>query len=249
MNVVVYPVPNESEEVWDIFKPCVQRFIAGWWQFPPEEECELVPVLFNWDHTGKVTNLFEGLPVQEFPLYRGLGADLGAQQFVAMEYCQPEDFVVCFTSRMFFHRSGWLKRLVNARSEFGPALYGMSASHEGGRKHLCTRGHALDAADFRRYPHVITSRDQGVFFECGEGCLLEWMKSIGRSAYLVSWAGVFAEPDWFSFPNRFRHGDQTNLLCFDKHSEAYHRASDQERARLAEMSEPPNKVAQSSSKE
>ena len=135
---VILPVPNENEEVWEIFKPHIHQFIATWWQFPPGIDCELVPVLSGDDLTGKVTELFKGLPVDQFVDYRIGGADIGAAQYVALD-SEDDDFIVAMTSRVYFHRAGWLNHLWQARMLYGMGLYGTFASMEGGRLHLCTR--------------------------------------------------------------------------------------------------------------
>ena len=240
MNLaVILPVPNENAESWERFKPHIQQFVATWRQFEPGVDCTLYPILFNWDYTGEVTDLFVDLPVEVFHIYRGHGMDLGAQQWAAREVCYEDDFMFCCTSRMFFHRAGWGRKLIEAREEYGPALYGLTASWESGKLHICTRGHCLDAKDFRSYPYDIISRDQGTFVEVGGGCLYEWAKSIGMDSYLVTWDGVKEEKDWFNFPQRFRHRNQENVLVWDRHTKIYHLASDEERQRLSEMSEPP----------
>lgn len=235
---VVYPVPNDTPEVWDIFKPSVQRFVAGLHQFPPGIEYELVPVLFNYDHTGEVTDLFVDLPVQEFLLYKGEGADIGAAQWVARG-CDDDDFIVAMTSRVFFHKPGWLSHLFKARQIYGVGLYGCFASMEGGRMHICTRCYSTNAIVWKNYPFEITSRDQGTFFEVGlgnpEGNFLEWCERNNVPGYAVYWDGVRRKEHFLTPDGIFRKGDQSNCLVFDKHTEIYHRATDEERKRLADM--------------
>lgn len=235
---VVLPVPNESKEVWEIFKPHIQQFIATWLQFPPGVECELVPVLSGDDFTGEVTDLFIGLPVDQFVDYRNGGADIGASQFVAQD-SQDDDFIVAMTSRVYFHRAGWLNHLAIAREIYGPGLYGCFASMEGGRLHLCTRCYSMDAFMWKQYPEIITSRDQGTFFEVGadnpNGNLLEWAESKGWPGLLVYWDGVRRREHFLTPANIFRTGNQENCLVFDKHTEAWFRADDEERERLSSL--------------
>jgi len=91
------------------------------------------------------------------------------------------------------------------------------------------------ASDLRRYPTMITSRDQGVFFELGDGCLLDWARVEGLAPVLVFWNAVATEKDWFNYANTFRNGSQENMIAWDKHSDAYASADDAEKARLTRL--------------
>ena len=225
---VVFPVPTETKEVWALFKPFIQRFCDTWRKFPPGVRCTVYAVTQGADASEQLIDMFIGLPVV-FERY-DKGADLGAQQYIAR--VSDDAFQVNMTTRCYFHREGWLARLVAARNDFGPALYGVSSSMEGGRFHICTRAFSYDTADFKLYPHDITSRDQGVFFECGEGCLTDWMKSIGRFPYLVTWDTVQLATQWVEVENGFRNGNQEQMLVWDKHSDAYTNANPEEKERL-----------------
>lgn len=173
--------------------------------------------------------MFYGLPVTFLP-YGDEGCDIGSAQCLAQ--LLDDEFMVCMTSRCYFWREGWLKRLVTAREAIGPDLFGCFASKESGKLHLCTRAYCMDAADFRMYPVKITSRNQGVFFECGEGNLLEWFEARGKKGWIVGWSGVHDKLEWFKVPDRFRNGDQSDCLVFDRHTDYYRDADDKEKKLL-----------------
>lgn len=242
---IVYPLPCENEDAKALFWPFAQRFIDTYFKHRPGYPSVVTVVVNGPEVTGDIVELFHGMPV-EFKLYDGNGMDLGSQQMVAQE---GDHFQVNLTTRMYFHREGWLERMMAARETYGPGLYGMTASHEGGKLHLCTRGHAYDSKDFREYPHKIISRDQGVFFECGDGCLLEWYQARAQSALVVGWDGVYGNArcahchetnargfqDYFVSQDNFRNGDQRNVLCFDKHTDSYRDADAEEKQRLSDL--------------
>ena len=230
----VLPCPNETPEVWSIFRPFIERFVSTWKEFPPGINCTLKPVWFIDPNESEVS-VFTGLnTVQE--VYKGHGMDLGAHQFVAG--LARHDFQVNFTSRAYFHRKDWLVPLVKARLFYGPGLYGMSSSMEGGKLHICTRAYSYDVEDFQMYPAQITSRDQGVYFECGEGCLTEWFTAIGRIRLVVQFKGYFA-PMEVGKPvfkeNGFRQGDQSDMLAWDRHTDIYRDADPEEKVRLERL--------------
>lgn len=92
------------------------------------------------------------------------------------------------------------------------------------------------------YPHLIDSRLKGPMFEIGanneHGNLMEWMERRGRPPRLVFFDGVREKPDWFSVPKRFRNGDQSNMLVWDKHTDLYRAATPEEKANLEQSSNP-----------
>lgn len=231
--IAVLPVPIDSRAVWLQFRHYVERFAATWMKYPPGCDIEIAAVCCNSDANSEVRMLFLSLPVRFFR-YDGHGADLGAQQWLASQI-GGNPFLICCTSRMYFHREGWGKALVDARDRHGPGLYGMSASYESGSLHVCTRGYCLDAEDLRAYPTQITSRDLGVFFECGGGNLLNWFEQRGGTARMVYWDGVWEKADWMDRPNTFRKGNQRNMLAFDKHSDIWAAADEPRRRELEQM--------------
>lgn len=220
---VIYPLPLDSGEVFKIFEPFIRRFVESWKAHPPGK-CDLVVVTCQ-DEEGHYPGLFElfsEIPELEgFHCYRGDGMDLGAQQYYA-QLEGPNCFMVNLTTRMYFHRPGAIDRMTEARKTHGPNLYGMSASKESGKLHICTRGHSLDRDELGTYPTQITSRNQGVFFECGDGSLTDWMESENdKTGYVVTWNGTYTKPEWLMIKDGFRNGDQSAMLMHDRHTDLY----------------------------
>lgn len=212
----------ERDDVWALFKPYVERFIATYKQFPPEHDHELIAVVNGSRPTNEVTAMFEGLPVR-FALYDGEGADIGSFQDVASKL--DDGFMVCCVTRVYFHKAGWLRRMMEARTGYGAGLYGTSASEEGGALHVCCRCYGMDVDIFKRYPVAITSRDQGTFFELGEGNLLNFFRKHRFAAKIVHWNCVCDPEDARNFAKTFRLGDQSNMLVWDKHTDIFRDAS------------------------
>lgn len=243
-TVIVYPVPMESHEVWATFKPFVERFIHSMKNTDPGIEYTLWVVASVGERKDQVDEvgmfkMFEGLPWAGI-FYCGNGCDIGSFQHFANTTVEKDVFQVNCVTRMYAWKSGWLRRLVEAREMFGAGLYGTSISREGGKLHCCCRCYAFDSHVFKEYPHKIESRDQGVFFELGAGNIYEWFKESRYNAKVVYWDGVCnisEDPDahcWRA-PNIYRKGDQSNLLVKDKHSVIFDEASPEERARLQRM--------------
>ncbi len=245
-TVIVYPVPLDTPEVWQTFKPFVERFCRSFREYPPLGGAVVQPVFCN-DDSYEATELLELIPEASRlrPMfYAGGGCDIGCAQLVA-DSTHGNPFLICMTTRCYFHRAQSVSMLVEARQQHGPGLYGCSASHEGGRLHLCTRAYALDAEDLRAYPHRIIKRGGerggGTFFETGannpDGNLLEWMERRGRPGRLVFWDGVREKPDWFTVPNRFRNGDQSAMLVHDLHTDTWKGAPADQKKILSQWSD------------
>ena len=141
---ICYPMPLDNRVVEAEFKPYAKRFVETWMRHPPGAACVLSVVCAHKEAPPDVRKIFEPLK-PDYVTYHGYGADMGAAQFLAS---MRGGVIVAMTSRCYFHRGGWLRRLAAARGAMGmcPGLYGLSGSSEqGGHNHLCLRAYALDA--------------------------------------------------------------------------------------------------------
>ena len=242
----------ETPEVWNIFRPFVERFAHSIMNTPCGCDFVVLPVL---NYSGELAqssldefnSIFERVPGEVFEqtfgeipaiargLYSGAGFDLGSYQFYAQNIAKENTFMVCCSTRVYAWKPGWLKKLVDSRETFGRGIYGTCASREGGRLHVCTRCWGMDSDDFKRYPHQITSRNQGVFVELGDGNLYEWFKSQHLATKIVYQDAVVEVEDYDNGTAIYRRGDQSQLLVKDKHSVIFDEASAEEKERLARM--------------
>lgn len=229
--IIVYPVPLDN---WNTFRPAVMRFTETMKEFPPGCPYVLIPV-FNWGTpVDDIRSMFYGLKCQ-YDYYFSDGADAGSWQHVALRH--SDRFLICLTTRCYFFRAGWLYRLVQERKRHGPGLYTTSASHEGGTMHACLRAFGVDAEFLANY-QAIESRDQGTHFEA-DGTFMNFVENNSGTTKLVLWDHCLDKPEWFSKENRFRNGNQEQMLVWDRHSDAYKNASPEEKQRLERMANPP----------
>ncbi len=233
MNIaLLYPTPNESDEAWDTFRPFVKRFTDTLRYIDPEWPYEVYPI-FNTKWSEELVDLFDG--IKHTPIhYPGSGFDIGATQFAAKQL-PGNYFTISFSSRCYFHRAGWLKRMALAREGWGRALYCMSATRSP-VFHSCSRGYGWDAIDFSNYPHLIETRSLGPFFEVGnelarywkwakpvEGGkpFWDWARSAGMPVKVVTFSGIYEPQQTIGMKNCFRNGDQSDILIWDKHTDLY----------------------------
>lgn len=223
---IVYPL---SFDRWWDFEPWLEKFTDTFKEYSPGTDYLVYAVCIQGEPTDRIRERFYGIRTQFVP-YRGAGCDIGAAQHVA-EILPGQTPVIAFTSRVQFHREGWLKRYLEASEEI-PGVYFMSASREGGKLHGCTRGYMMEASIWRSYPHAIDRRNRGPFFELGEGCLYEWAREQGLKTKVIHWDSAVDVHNFESVDNRFRHGNQEQMLVWDGHSISYANAEPDEKARL-----------------
>lgn len=224
-----YSVPLQSEENWNRFRDPVRRFTDRFRQFPPGVPCTVYAMCLSNNPTDEVKQMFSGIPT-EFIRYDWGGFDGGCAQYLA-RLLDPPCFQISMGARCYFHRAGAVRRMVEAREQFGPGLYGSTCSKEG-RLHIRPSFYSIDSNDFVKYPLLITRHEAGTQFESGNSrwftaplkvlSLLDWSEQRGRPTYMVYWNGVFhKKEDWFKQPNTFRRGDQSNLLAWDTRTDVY----------------------------
>lgn len=222
MTVALVYVHVARPEAADEFNAEARRFISTYKEFPAGCQHDLIIVFCNGKPTPEMIEIYEGLTPRNI-FYVGQGRDIGAQQFAALEL--EHDFIVCANSRSFFHKAGWLSRLVECRLAHGPGIYSVMASYEGcplgqvwPNPHLRTAFYGMDRKLWREFPHTINSREDSFRFESGEWNISNWCLDNEYRALLVSWGGCWEKHEWRLVPNGFRSGDQSNCMVFDRHT-------------------------------
>jgi len=231
--VLAYMIPIDD---WAAYGMSARKFADTYRLFPPQIDHHLLVVCCNGPVTAQVTQLFPGAPVT-FAIYRGGGWDCGAAQETAQTVdC---DFLVIANARVYFQRPGWLRRLAEARTEFGEGLYGASASYETLpfvpgelNPHIRTSFYGYNPKIFREYPHRIDSREKCYKFESGEWNFTRWFQQRGAPCRMVTWDGCYEPQDFRKPPNVFRKGDQSNLIIRDGQTDMYEHAGTQRRVEL-----------------
>lgn len=224
---VIHPVTKEeehrmvgeastSEQRRKEFDDCSRRFVDTYKRFPAGYPHKLY-VVCSGQRDKACEEIFAGLDV-EFDQYDGGGWDIGCEQHMANKV--PEQFLVSMTTRTHFSKPGWLKRLMDARLQYGEGLYGSSGSYERS-PHIRTAFYGVDTWIFREYPYIIDNREKGFRFESGEWSFTKFVRSIGYPTIMVTWDGCYQPQDWRKAKNGFRIGDQSNLIVFDRHTLMY----------------------------
>ena len=185
MNVsILYLFPLDDLKT---FAPCAERWARTYLKFPPGHPHTVHICFCNGSITDNHRNVFKGIQYTEH-LFMGPGWDIGTYQH--MSGILEDEFVVFMNARVHFNRTGWLKRLMDARLELGDGLYAMSTSNEmtypvsdvvrtKPNPHVRTACFGYNPKRFRRYPYIIDSRDKGFYFESGMWHFRTWNEDMG----------------------------------------------------------------------
>lgn len=227
-----------------VFTPFARRWVDTYKKFSVGHPHRIVVVFGIDNHTDDATEedkaIFEGLPC-DFITYRGGGIDCGSAQF-ASQYITSE-FMVGMTSRVYFHREGALRRLVEAFTKHGGGLVGSTGSYEAcpvpprtfPNPHLRTVWYGMSPLKFRKFPYEIKSREDAHHFEAGNWNVTRWFLEHGWPVRAVTWDKTYGV-DEFRHPelaNGFRRGDQSDCLVWDRHTAIYDAADNAKKRELA----------------
>jgi hypothetical protein len=221
---------NTSFVYLDIMKPpfetFTRRFIETYTAHPAGVEHQLIVGVVGQDLNGSRRRAFDSLKCR----FMDLPADgWGITCFQKIARNLDSNFAVFCEAKTYFHRAGWLEKMVEARMSFGEGLYGGSGHSLECFPHLRTAlfgCHPKALSSFR----PITTREEAGRFEHGKDNFTNSFKSCAHS---VMWDGVLHYPFNMVTKNNFRDGDQSNLLAFDRHTDLYSDATE-ERKRILE---------------
>lgn len=198
------------------------RFVGSYLACPPEYEHETIVVCQGGPLDIETALLFEPIGAKFMIRENDASWDIGAYQAVASK-C-PHEMLMCAGESVYFHKPGWLKRMVEAWSKFGPGMYGFFSSHLA-RGHMNTTAFCIAPHFLRGYPKV--HDHQGRYsLEHGENALWRKLRSFNKPTVFVTWDGFWQPYQWRVAPNILWRGDQSNLLVYCNHVDRYNAADD-----------------------
>lgn len=216
ITVVYIAVTNGS--MIDTYAP---RFVKTYLDHPAEYPHRLLVVCNGGKLAPHRAAYFAGVDCDFLERENDPGYDISAYQEVAGRFLieSSADFLVCFGESVFFHRAGWLKRWADARSEYGPGIFGAFSSHFV-RAHLNTTCFGTDPRLLAKYPQVRTNPERYAF-EHGQNCYWKRLVAGKNQAALVTFDGVYFQGEWRRPNNIMHRGNQSNLLVQANHSEKW----------------------------
>lgn len=215
----------------DHYIPFEKSFIETYSKFDAGYKHDLVVVSCGLPVTDDIRNMYSGI-TDKFDEYLGAGSDIGAEQDAMRRL--DADFVVSLATPINFWRSGWLKRLVDAREKHGDGLFGPFASNEY-YPHIRTSCWGVDRRTFLSYPNLIDTRAKCYAAEHKDRSLSFWQITfwycyMAKPTLMVTWDGEYQPIDWRKPTNIMYRGDQTNCLMHDRYTRWYASATASERS-------------------
>jgi len=218
----------------EVFLPFAERWAKSYLEFGQGFPHKLYVCSCG---TSKIPDCLKRLK-PEVIRYDGEGFDIGSAQFAAKHI--KEDFMLTGTARHYFWKSNPIKRMAEVFEKYPDSLLAPMMSYE-----LCPLGpfdnwpnasiraafYGLSPARFLRYPFPIVNRERGFIFESGELSIGRWFDACGLRTIMVTWDGAWDNKRaWGQVPNRFRHGDQSACLVYDKHTKLWEQQPPQVKA-------------------
>ena len=115
--------------------------------------------------------------------------------------------------------------MVDERTSQGEGIYVNTITFEGGKRHFRTDCYGMDTVLFREWPNVIDTRQECTDYEM-------------QAMWFHEAKGTkIKEVHWQETGNGFRQGDQKDLLLWDRHSDMYAQATEDQKAVLAALSQ------------
>lgn len=196
------------------------RFVGSYLINPPGIDHQTIVVANGGPLPKETALLFDSIQGSFMPRVNDPGHDISAYQQIAAEI--PCDMLVCLGESVYFHRPGWLRKMAEAWSTFGPGMYGFFSSHLV-RAHLNTTAFVIAPEHLRQYAKV-TNHDQRYHFEHGERSIWRHVQSLGRPTKLVTWDGCWDPRQWRVPRDILWRGTQLNCLAFCSHTDRWNAA-------------------------
>lgn len=235
MRCVIAYVTVTNGPLTDTF---AARLAATYREFPPGADHSTL-VVCNGGPAAHSTGVILGdLPDCHFLPRLNDGWDLGAYVSVSNGITSDFDMMLCLGQSVFFHRAGWLSRLVQAWKTYGPGMYGFFSSHSP-RAHLQTTAFATSPELLRQHPWRVSTKTERYEFEHGHRSFWRTLALAGKSSILVTWDGLWNSKQWRQPPNILWRGDQSNCLLFCNHTEHYVEATPKTRQSWARWADQP----------
>jgi hypothetical protein len=195
------------------------RFARTYIEHPGGYPHKLVVICNGGKLTPRREAFFNGTGCEFWEHENHAGFDIGAYIDYARTVADKDAFLVCLGESVHFGCAGWLKRLADAREEYGEGMYGPFSSHMV-RAHLNTSGFATDARLLAQH-RPVTDNAARYEFEHGANCYWKRLQAGNHTAALVTWDGVWFAGEWRQPANIMHRGDQSNLIMGCNHSERW----------------------------
>lgn len=234
MKIVIAYVAVSGGPITDDY---IARFVTTWREFPPGVEHDTL-VISNGGPVSTGASLMLSQMSAKMLMRSNEGWDIGGYMEAARGPCADYDMMLCLGESVYFHREGWLRRLVEAWQRTGEGMYGPFSSNAV-RAHLNTTAFFTSPSLLKSYPGRIQTRQDRYEFEHGPRALWRRLVELGLPVRLVTWDGAWEPFRWRMPRNILWRGDQSNCLMFCNHSDGYGHGTTKVKAYWARYADQP----------
>lgn len=196
------------------------RFVASYFSFPPGAEHDTLIICNGGPLKYETALIFSALNPRFYPRVNDPGYDISGYIDAAKGPCSEYDMMICCGESCYFHREGWLKRMVSTWQRNGPGMYGSFSSNLV-NPHLNTTGFVCSPKLLSKYPRKVQCKADRYEFEHGKFPFWKFVASRGSPVKMVTWDGEWEPRSWRSPANILWRGDQSNCLMFCIHTDRY----------------------------
>jgi hypothetical protein len=216
------------------------RFVATFNEYPPGVDCDVLIACNGGPLSLDLSLIFAPLNPMFFPRENDGGWDISAFQDAARGPCKDYDAMLCLGESNYFHREGWLRRLVEAWNDHGEGMYGPFSSNAV-RSHMNTTAFFTSPTFLISYPRRAVDRASRFEFEHGQNSLWRRLNNMGYPCRIVTWDGTWEPRMWRTPKNILWRGDQSNLLMWCSHSDNWHHETNGRKAMWSRLADTPFK--------
>jgi len=225
--VLAYICVSRAERSADL----AARFVSSYLEFPPGVNHESLVICNGGVPPTALGLIFSSLPWPRlWPRQNDSGWDVSGFMHAAQTICSSYDLMLCLGESVYFHRAGWLKRLVEAWEESGPGMYGPFGSFCR-RAHLQTTAFCVAPEMFNWYREPVRGKKARYDFEHGENAFWRMIQGRGKPVRMVTWDGVWKPREWRFPENILWRGDQSNCLLRSNHTDNWDQAQQARKTR------------------
>lgn len=194
------------------------RFVGTFLTNSPGEDFNLVVGCNGGPPSTEIGLMFAPFEsVAFYPRVNDPGWDLSLYIDAAHNICKDAELLVCLGESVYYHRPGWLKRVVEEWQRYGPGLYGFYSSFIQ-RPHMNTTAFATHPRLLREYPFPVRTHGERYNFEHGHNSFWRYVRNRGMPTRLVTFDGCWEPFLWRFAPNILFRGDQSNCLALCNHT-------------------------------
>lgn len=230
-NLICYVAVARGNRTYDYAARFVGSFLAN----PPGAEYRLIVACNGGPLPTETALLFSPIAANFFIRENDPGWDISAFIDVANQFKSERQ--VCFGESVFFHRSGWLLRMVEAWNLYGPGMYGFWSSNLL-RPHLNTTGFVCPPALLAKEPWP-KNRKERYEFEHGKNAFWRRLYNARVPVKLVTFNGAWDPPVWRMPKDCLWKGTQENSLAFCIHTDRWANAKPPEKKFWSEVANSP----------